>query len=106
MNLIKYSIFSSLILCLVIGSFAQMPVNALTQNDVVEEEYLIKHGHSDEIVRMMELQKSRLEPEEKKIKKNNRFVKFFKNLFYERDITMPLVDFGQDRVRTVESPEQ
>ena len=99
--------FLILILCLVIlGSFAKMPVNALTQKDAVEEAYFIKHGHSDEIIRMIELQKSRIEPEEKKIKKNNRFVKFFKNLFYERDITMPLSDFGQDRIITVEAPKQ
>ncbi|OGI00116.1 MAG: hypothetical protein A2Y25_07415 [Candidatus Melainabacteria bacterium GWF2_37_15] len=102
MRVVKYLLLIGLVVMI-------MPAFALKSTEVSEEKYLLDHGHSDEIVRMMELQKSRLEgdkPEHKEFKTSNRIVKFFKNLFYERDITMPLNDFGQDRVTTVESPKR
>lgn len=91
--------------CLIISSSAI----ALKSNEANQPEYIKKHGHSDEISRIIELQKARLEPEKPEhmeVKTSNRFIKFFKNLFYERDISMPLNNFGNQRVRTVESPER
>lgn len=88
---------------------ASLGAHALRANEASEREYILNHGHSEEIVRMIELQKSRTErprPEHKKFKNSNRLIKLFKNLFYERDITMPLEKFGQDKMRTVESPDR
>lgn len=100
-----------LIKCLVLifCMFISLGANALKSTDITKEQYLINHGHSDDMVRMVEIQKSRLEPEKpehKKFETKSRFVKFFKNIFYEKDLTMPLEDFGQDRIRTVESPKR
>lgn len=92
-----------LMFCLAVSGSA----NALKSTDANTPEYIEKHGHSYEIIRMMELQKARVEPEKpehREDKTNNRFVRFFKNIFYERDLTMPLNDFGHDRVRTPEEP--
>ena len=114
MRVIKYLLLIGLVVMV-------MPAFALRTNEVTEEKYLIDHGHSDEIVRMMELQKSRLEiNNEEPIKEepktfwgkvgkhmeNSRITKFCRNLIYERDVTMPTEKFGQDRVRTVESPNR
>lgn len=103
MKMIKYICF------LYLATFLILPAHALKSNEVSEEKYLIDHGHSDEIVRMIDLQKSRVEkdtPNQKKFEKSNRLKKFFQNLFRERDMTLPTETFGLDRIQTVESPER
>lgn len=90
----------------VLCGFISLSANAaerLTSEKANSREYLINHGHSPEAVRMLELQKQRIIGE-KQVKSNNRAVKFLKNLYHERDITMPLSDFGQSDISSPEAP--
>lgn len=102
MKLVKY-ICISLCLSLSAVCFAQQHKPTLNINDLDSKDYILNHGHSPEIVRMINLQKERTEPDARKVKKNNRFVKFLKNLYYERDLSMPVRDFGNNRISTPES---
>lgn len=51
MKVIKY-----LLLTLCLASLSSFSVNAMTVKDGDTEEYLLNHGHSKEIVRMINLQ--------------------------------------------------
>jgi len=94
-----------LLLIISIGGFLHdLPAKALEPMDATSDEYLINHGHSPEIVRLINLQKERTEGKgvthtvsEGKVKK------FFKNIWFEQDLTMPLNDFGYNEVKTVET---
>lgn len=88
----------------VIGIFNSSSVFALEETDATSEKYLIDHGHSKEIIRMINLQKSRAEGNMKvEIKENKWYGKLFKNLWYEQDVTLPITDFGHRDVKTPET---
>lgn len=70
------------------------------------DEYILNHGHSKEMVRLINQQKRTVTAEEPNVRENNRFVKFFKNLFYERDMTLPTKDLGRHVISTPESPDR
>jgi len=94
-----------LIFCICISVSAK----ALGPEQANSQEYIYNHGHSPEMIRLMELQKARIEPERPEhaeIKHSNRFVKFFRNLFYERDVTVPVDNFGQDSILSTECPKR
>ena len=102
-NLTGYlSKYLFLTLCLV--CFGNFSVNALGVNEIDSEEYLLNHGHSAEIVRMVQLQEKRTENSQRELNKSNKFVKFWKNIFYEKDVTLPLSDFGYNNILTPEAP--
>ena len=99
MKFIKYFL---LILCVVcLGSFS---ANALNVTEIDSEEYLLNHGHSKEVVRIINLQEKRAGGEQKEIENHSKFVKFWRNIFFEKDATLPLKDFGYNDIPTVESP--
>lgn len=75
----------------------------LNTERVNSEEYLRNHGHSPEVIRMIKMQEVRTVGE-KKVKESNRIVKFLKNIYYERNLTMPLEDFGQQDIISPEAP--
>ncbi len=94
-------LFLVLLMTLVINN---LPVKALAPTDATSEKYLIDHGHSPEIVRMINLQKERIEGNSGvRSESQNKFKKFLKNLWFEQDMTMPLTDFGYNKVTTVET---
>lgn len=110
-----------ILIVLVVLVSVSASAKVLRTDEAAEEEYLIKHGHSDEIVRLIELQKKRLQPADEsqvveqekgfwgkiwEAIKNSRATKFARNMFYEGDLTMPNEKFGEDRVKTVESPRR
>jgi len=94
-----------LLLIISIGGFLHdLPAKALDPNDATTEQYLLNHGHSSEIVRMINLQKERTEGKvEQPSVTENKFKKFFKNLWYEQDLTMPVNDFGYNNINVVET---
>ena len=105
MKPVKYLI---LVLFLVaLFGLIKTPANAILGVDETDsEEYLLNHGHSRDITRMIELQEKRTLAKGNEIEKNNRFVKFMKNLYYERVLTLPLHDFGHNDITTPESPKK
>lgn len=70
------------------------------------DEYILNHGHSKDMVRMINQQKRTVTAEEPNVRENGRFVKFFKNLFYERDLTLPTKDLGRHVISTPEAPDR
>ncbi len=98
------AIFVSFI-CLINQGYAKR----LSVEEVDSREYLLNHGHSPEVYRLIELQNARIlgkkiNSEGEEIKSNNKLVKFLKNLYYERDFTLPLYNFGQHPIETPEAP--
>jgi|GEM_PF-1799657 len=100
----KFSKYLILILCLgFLCSFAPVRGERLNIKESDSKDYLINHGYSPEIVRLIKLQEVRTVGK-KRIEDNNKFVKLLKNLYYERDLTMPLNDFGHNEIITPEAP--
>jgi hypothetical protein len=98
----KIKIF--LLFALIMISTAPVLAEQMTPSDCTSEKYLIDHGHSPEVIRMINLQKARTQGTEATvITTDNKFVKFWKNLWVEQDVTMPLTDFGASSVKTVET---
>jgi hypothetical protein len=91
------------LLTLLVLGFNNLPTKALEPNETTSEKYLLDHGHSAEIVRMINLQKERAEGIPPRSKSESHIKKFFKNLWYEQDATMPATDFGYNKVKTVET---
>ena len=89
---------------LIAGVVYSFPSKALDPTEPTSEKYLIDHGHSQEIIRMINLQKERTEG---KIavpsKSQGRLKKILKNLWFEQDLTMPITDFGYNDIKTVET---
>jgi hypothetical protein len=87
-----------------IGIFNNLPSKALEPTETTSEKYLLDHGHSPEIVRMINLQKERTEGKVTEASKSqNQVKKFLKNLWFEQDLTMPTTDFGYRKVNSVET---
>jgi len=101
MSLKVIIIFVSLI---VVGIFNNPPALALNPTECTSEKYLINHGHSQEIIRMINLQKERTEGKLTEASKSqNKIKKFFKNIWFEQDVTLPVNDFGYNVINTVET---
>ena len=101
MSLRAVLVFVSII---AIGILNNSPSGALTPTDPTSEKYLIDHGHSQEIVRMINLQKERTEGKvATPSQSQNKIKKFFKNIWFEQDLTMPGTDFGYSNIKTVET---
>ena len=97
--------FRLLFLTLLIGGAVySFPSKALDPTEPTSEKYLINHGHSQEIVRMINLQKDRTEG---KVlvpsKSEGKIKKFFKNVWFEQDLTMPATDFGYNDIHSIET---
>lgn len=89
----------------VLCGFIAISANAterLSTQEADSPEYLLNHGHSPEVVRMIQVQERRTIGKE--TKSSNRLVKFMKNLYHERDFTLSLTDFGQSPVSSAEAP--
>lgn len=87
-----------------IGIFNNLPSAALTPTEPTSEKYLIDHGHSPEVIRMINLQKERTEGKAvTPSRSQNKIKKFFKNIWFEQDLTMPGSDFGYNDIKTVET---
>jgi len=99
--------FKSVLLTFLIGAgLCSFQAKAMEPTDCTSEKYLIDHGHSPEIVRMINLQKERTEGNinnTKRSKSQNKFMKVLKNLWYEEDLTLPINDFGYNNITTVET---
>ncbi len=103
MRIKAFLLFLSVLLVMVLNC---PPSKALTPADITSEKYLIDHGHSKEIVRMINLQKERDEGKASPTSKSQgRAKKFLKNLWYEQDVTLPTKDFGYNDVKTVETEQ-
>ena len=95
-----------LISAITIVIFNTASVMAMEETEATSEKYLIDHGHSLEVIRLINLQKKRAGGNtELEIKQNSPIKKFFKNLWFEQDATMPVSDFGQRKVKTAETDE-
>jgi len=94
-----------LLILLVGGTLNILPAKALDPTEATSEKYLIDHGHSPEVVRMINLQKERAEGKTTVTppKPEGKIKKFIKNIWFEQDTTMPLTDFGYSNVKTVET---
>jgi len=97
--------FRLLFLALLIGVVVySLPSKALDPTEPTSEKYLINHGHSQEIIRMINLQKDRTEG---KIlipsKSHGKLKKFLKNVWFEQDITLPTNDFGYGEIKSIET---
>jgi len=96
--------FLVVISLIAVGFSNSCPSSALTPYEPTSEKYLIDHGHSKEIVRMINLQKDRTEGNlVDPPKSQNKFKKFFKNIWFEQDFTMPVTDFGYNDIKSVET---
>ncbi|HSA06262.1 MAG TPA: hypothetical protein P5556_03710 [Candidatus Gastranaerophilales bacterium] len=104
MKTVKYTILA-LFLGILCGAI-KLPASALGVHEMDSQEYLLNHGHSKEIIRMVDIQERRTLAKETDDVTNSKFKKFFRNLIYEKDITMPVKDFGFNAVSTPESPER
>ncbi|OGH95368.1 MAG: hypothetical protein A2039_01135 [Candidatus Melainabacteria bacterium GWA2_34_9] len=97
--------FRLLFLVLLMGVVVySLPSKALDPAEPTSEKYLIDHGHSQEIIRMINLQKERTEG--KVIvpsKSEGKFKKFFKNVWFEQDLTLPVTDFGYAQTKSAET---
>jgi len=97
--------FRLLFLALLIGGAVySLPSKALAPTEPTSEKYLIDHGHSQEIIRMINLQKERTEG---KVvvpsKSEGKIKKFFKNVWFEQDLTLPVTDFGYAQTKSAET---
>jgi len=93
-------IFVSLML---VGIF-NYPAWAIGQTEGTSEKYLENHGHSKEIIRMINLQKERTEGNVVEVsQRESKFKKFIKNLWFEKDATLPVSDFGYSAIDSVET---
>lgn len=78
--------------------------SALSPTEPTSEKYLLDHGHSQEIVRMINLQKDRTEGKAYVVqKRDNQVKRFFRNLWFEQDLTLPTTDFGYNDIHVVET---
>lgn len=94
------------ILVLSILFFNILSSKAISPTDPTSEKYLIDHGHSPELVRMINLQKARTEGSIPTPQRHNKFVKFFKNLWFDQDLTEPITDFGYNTITTPETAKE
>lgn len=92
-----------MISAMLIGIYNNLPAFAMERTDCTSEKYLIDHGHSPEIIRMINLQKARTEENVPVQPPENKIKKFLKNLWFAQDLTMPSSDFGYSTVNTVET---
>ena len=77
---------------------------ALGETDSTSEEYLINHGHSQEAIRLINLQRKRVEGNtDIKVENNSFFKKFLKNLWFEKDASLYNADFGHRKIKTAET---
>lgn len=60
--------------------------------------YLQNHGHSDDLIRMINLSKARAEDKQYNTKNDNKIKKFFTNLLIDPDITDPIYMFGDTKI--------
>lgn len=90
---------------LVLGMIS--PVFAMTPEDSTSEKYILDHGHSKEIVRMINLQKSRTEGTgEFEAQKHGQFVNFLRNIWFDQDVSASANEFGCNYIRTVETDKE
>lgn len=101
--MLKEKIALFLLMCVVAGF--TLPVNAVTQNDQVNAEYLKKQGYSPELIRLVDLQKTRTDSstvaDENSIQNDlwtTKAKSFVKQLFRMNDATMS-TDFGNNKIK-------
>ena len=97
--------FKLVLLTLLLGtSINNFPAKAMEPTECTTEQYLLDHGHSPEISRMVTLQKERAEGKvHKRTQSENKFKKVLKNLWYEEDATLSIKDFGYNDIHSVET---
>jgi hypothetical protein len=78
----------------------------LGSDKTVSDEYILNHGHSKEMVRMINQQERTIIAEEPNVREDGRLKKIWKNLFYERDLTLPTQDLGRNVISTPEAPDK
>lgn len=103
MKFFKYLLFAVCFSILV--SFSFVNAKSLTPDEVTSKDYIINHGHSPEVYRLIEIQEKRTLGLENS-KQKSRPVKFLKNLYYERDLTSPFSDFGYFNIEVPETPSK
>jgi len=88
---------SKLVLGLLLFGVSNLSVSALSTTDSTTGQYLERYGYSKEMIRMVSLQKTRLneDKESPAVRKQNKAFRFLKNLFTEADPTLPTVNFGE-----------
>jgi len=79
----------------VLGCFA---VYAQSASDFSSEEYLYHHGHSKEVIQLVNLQKARTENTELPAVSRFQPVKSFLKNVYNADLTVPLKKFGDSKI--------
>lgn len=100
----RIKVFLIFISIITLGICGNIPSNAMEPTDCTNEKYLLDHGHSKEIVRMINLQKDRTEGKAVVAPKSEwKIKKFFKNIWFEQDLTLPVNDFGFNDIKTTET---
>jgi hypothetical protein len=103
----KFKYIAAMLGVFALSTFVMLSASAkLGVEEITSEEYILNHGHSKEISRMIKQQERTITAEEPNVVQNGRFKKIWKNLFYERDLTLPTKDLGRNVISTPEAPDR
>jgi len=104
----RSKIFIALLTVISFLAISTTEAASLVTSEASSEKYLYEHGHSKDLIRMINIQKDRTESNtdealRPKSEHQGPFKKLLKNLWFEKDITLPLSDFGHDEIETPET---
>lgn len=81
----KHSLFGILLTAIIMTGCAT--AGAITPNQATSNEYLSTHGYSADMIKMVNVEKSRVSGTKLQIKKPNPAVFYLKNILLGRDLT-------------------
>ncbi|MDD3012697.1 MAG: hypothetical protein PHC34_03235 [Candidatus Gastranaerophilales bacterium] len=96
----------AIFIALAIIGCCNISLNAMSPTDSTNNNYLKNHGHSPEMIRIIDMQKDRIEQkavptEEPNLKNtvwNSKPIKALKHMFRMSDVTMS-TDFGNEKIK-------
>lgn len=86
------------VLGLAIAGLHCLSANALTPQEFSSNQYLDNHGYSPEVIRMVNIQKSRTEDTQLPAVYNYSKVRNLMRNLYKSNIMYPLTPFGSDKI--------
>jgi len=97
------SIFFTALLICGLNNLISMAETSSDSSDIdhyTDTVYLQNHGHSQELIRMVTLQKARAEEKQYNPQNVNKIKKFFTNLLVDPNFTDPINTFGDAKINT------
>lgn len=83
----------------VLFSLTSLSSNAITSSDATDQQYLYNHGHSTDVINLVNLQKARAEGKDlPNVNQKNKYTRLIRKIFKEPDDSYALEKFGNNKI--------